>query len=64
MVATVARFCIRRRRWMLAACAMLVAAGILAASGGGLLGHPAAALSAHLDLWAASRKLLALGPHW
>jgi hypothetical protein len=63
MVTTVARFCIQRRRWMVAACAMLVA-GILAASTGDPLGHPAATLSAHLDLWAALRKLLALGPHW
>ena len=64
MVATVARFCVQRRRWMLAACALLVVAGILAASAGSPLGHPVAVLPAHLDPWAAVRKLLALGPHW
>ena len=64
MVATVARFCLQRRRWMLAACVLLVVAGILTASAGGPLGHPVAVLPAHLDLWAALRKLLARGPHW
>ena len=63
MVATVARFCIQRRGWMLAACVLLVVAGILTASAGAL-GHPMAVLPAHLDLWAALRKLLARGPHW
>jgi len=64
MVATVARFCIRRRHWVLTACTLLVVAGILTATAAGSLGHPAATLSAHPDLGAALRKLLALVPHW
>lgn len=64
IVATVARFCIRRRGWILVTCTLLVVAGILTASTGGSLGHPAVMLPAHVDLWAALRKLLAVGPHW
>jgi len=64
MFATVALLCVQRRRWVLAACALLVVAGILAVSVAGSLGHPAATLPAHLDLWAAVRKLAAFRPHW
>ena len=64
MVATLARFCIRRRGWMLAACVLLAVAGILTVGAEGSLSHPAAMLPAHVDLWAALRKLLAVGPHW
>jgi hypothetical protein len=64
MVATVGRFCVRRHGWMLAACVLLVVAGILTAGAEGSLGHPAAMLPAYVDLWAALRKLLAVGPHW
>jgi hypothetical protein len=64
MLATVALFCIRRRRWVLVACTLLVVAGIVAVNAAGSLGHPAATLSAHLDPWVALRRLLAFRPHW
>jgi Mn2+/Fe2+ NRAMP family transporter len=56
--------CIWRSRWVLAASALLVVAAILAVTAAGLPGHPAVTMSAHLDLWAALSKLIALRPHW
>ena len=64
MFATVALLWIRRRPCMLAACTLLVVAGIRAITAAGSLGHPAATLSAHLELWTALRRLLAFRPHW